>query len=64
MVRLLSKIPPYIWTLFIILLVGILIYKSPIGIDLADKVKISAGLVSVIGLFFVAIQMQLQKRNN
>ena len=64
MKRLFYKVPTFIWTIIVVFLIGLFIFKSSIGTDTADKLKILGGLVSVIGLFFVALQMQLQKRNN
>lgn len=64
MKRLFYKIPTFIWTAIVVFLIGLFIFKSSIGTDTAEKLKILGGLVSVIGLFFVALQMQLQKRNN
>ena len=64
MKRLLLKIPTYIWTFVIVLGIAFLLYKSDLGKDNDEKLRIFTGLVSVIGIFFVAIQMQLQKNNN
>jgi hypothetical protein len=59
-----KKIPLTVWTILIISLVALLIYSNDLTTSESNKIGIAANIVTIIGVFFVALQINKQSRES
>ncbi len=64
MKNLIKKIPLTIWTLLLISIVGHFIYTTEFNTSDSGKIGIIANIVTIIGVFFIALQINKQSRES
>jgi hypothetical protein len=64
MKRLINKIPITIWTIILISIIGFFLYSQEFNTEDSNKVSIASNLITILGILFVAIQINKQSKDS
>lgn len=64
MKRFIKKIPITIWTIILISIIGYFLYFQDFTTENSNKISIAANLITILGILFVAIQINKQSKDS
>jgi hypothetical protein len=62
--RFINKIPITFWTIILISIVGLFLYSQEFNTESTNKISIAANLITILGVLFVAIQINKQSKDS